>query len=279
MAAIPRAFKFASIQLAVGSDKAVNLQRARESVLSASLAGAKMVMLPECFNSPYGNQYFASYAEPISGPTVAMLKEVAKEANVYLIGGSIPEVDGDKLYNTSVSFSPQGDLLGIHRKVHLFDIDIPGQMTFKESETLTAGESLTVLSTEYGSVGVGICYDIRFAEMAAIYGARGCFLLCFPAAFNMTTGPAHWKLLQRGRAIDNQVFVATASPARDMEATYNAYGHSMVVDPWGEVLVEADETAKIVYATIDLDRQDQVRNQIPVLSQKRLSVYSVPAEK
>lgn len=122
------------------------------------------------------------------------------------------------------------------RKTHLFDIDIPGKITFKESDTLTAGESLTCVKTKYGTIGVGICYDLRFPELCMAYRQRGASLVVFPGAFNMTTGPVHWQLLQQARAVDNQLFVASCSPARNLDSSYTAWGHSMIVDPFGQVL-------------------------------------------
>ncbi|KAJ8317210.1 hypothetical protein KUTeg_005114 [Tegillarca granosa] len=204
-----------------------------------------------------------------------MLQASARENNVYLIGGSIPEEDGGKLYNTCTVYNPDGNLIAKHRKIHLFDIDVPGKIKFQESETLSPGNSLTLFDTPYCKIGIGICYDIRFAEIAQLYAKKDCKLLVYPGAFNMTTGPAHWELLQRARAIDNQLYVATVSPARDDKATYIAWGHSTVANPWGEVTATTEHEEKIVYCDIDLDYVDQVRNQIPIRSQKRNDLYEV----
>ncbi|XP_074157115.1 omega-amidase NIT2 [Sminthopsis crassicaudata] len=272
-------FRLALIQLRVSSVKADNLTRAGEFIKKAANQGAKIISLPECFNSPYGAKFFPEYAEPIPGECTRRLSDLAKECQVYLIGGSIPEEDDGKFYNTCTVFGPDGALLAKHRKLHLFDIDIPGRIRFQESETLSAGDSLSIFETPYCKVGVGICYDIRFAELAQIYSQRGCQLLVYPGAFNLTTGPAHWELLQRGRAVDNQVFVATASPARDVDSSYVAWGHSTVVSPWGEILAQADTDETIVYANIDLKKLLEVRQQIPVLSQKRADLYAVEWKK
>ncbi|XP_076205909.1 omega-amidase NIT2 isoform X4 [Aptenodytes patagonicus] len=158
-------------------------------------------------------------------------------------------------------------------QVHLFDINIPGKIQFKESETLSPGNSFSMFDTPYCKVGLGICYDIRFAEMAQIYGQKGCQLLIYPGAFNLTTGPAHWELLQRGRAVDNQVYVATVSPARDEKASYVAWGHSTVVNPWGEVIAKAGAEETVIYTDIDLKKLAEIRQQIPILSQKRCDLY------
>ncbi|KAF5923909.1 hypothetical protein HPG69_010338 [Diceros bicornis minor] len=280
------AFRLALIQLQVSSVKSDNLTRACGLVQEAARQGAKIVSLPECFNSPYGTNYFPEYAEKIPGESTQKLSEVAKECGIYLIGGSIPEEDAGKLYNTCAVFGPDGVLLVKHRKLHLFDIDVPGKITFQESKTLSPGDSFSTFDTPYCRVGLGICYDIRFAELAQVYAQRGCQLLVYPGAFNLTTGPAHWELLQRGRAVDNQVYVATASPARDDKASYVAWGHSTVVTPWGEVLARAGTEEAIVYADIvhfpvvaDLKKVAEIRQQIPIFSQKRSDLYAVEAKK
>ncbi|KAL1873821.1 hypothetical protein VTK73DRAFT_736 [Phialemonium thermophilum] len=278
--------KLACIQLASGPDKAANLAHAREKVLEAAKTGAKIVVLPECFNSPYGCDYFPSYAEQLKpfppsaerSPSFAALSDIAQEAGIYLIGGSIPEVeevDSKKTYyNTSLVFGPDGKLLATHRKVHLFDIDIPGRIRFKESEVLSPGNKITIVDLpEYGRVGLAICYDVRFPELATVAARRGCFALIYPGAFNLTTGPLHWSLLGRARAIDNQIYVALCSPARDMSATYHAWGHSLIVDPMAQVLTEAEEGETIVTADLDGDRIEEARSGIPLRDQRRFDVY------
>ncbi|XP_076870865.1 omega-amidase NIT2 [Brachyhypopomus gauderio] len=270
-------FRLAVVQLRVTTSKAENLTRTKRLVHEAAGQGAKLVVLPECFNSPYGTGFFAEYAEKIPGESSQALSEIAKECEIYLIGGSFPEEDGGKLFNTCSVFGPDGKLLVKHRKIHLFDIDVPGKIRFQESEILSPGSSLSIFETPYCKVGVGICYDMRFAELAQIYAKRGCQLLVYPGAFNMTTGPAHWELLQRARAVDNQVYVATASPARDDTASYVAWGHSSVINPWGEVITKAGSDEAIVYADIDLQYLADVRQQIPITRQKRDDLYTVSA--
>lgn len=269
-------FKLALIQLAVGANKAENLARAATKISEAVNRGAQVVSLPECFNSPYGTKFFQDYAEPVpEGPSCQALQEVARKHHIYLIGGSIPEVLDGQLYNTATVWCPQGNLLGLHRKIHLFDIDVPGKITFRESDSLSPGNTLTTFSTPWCEIGLGICYDIRFAELAQIYRKKGCKLLVYPGAFNMTTGPAHWELLSRSRALDNQLYVATPSPARNLEADYTAWGHSTVVNPWGEVVATTDEQEGIVYADIDLEHLEAVRQQIPIGKQRREDIYEV----
>lgn len=274
-----RAFRFAGLQLLVGSDKETNVHRARQLIAQAAADGARLVSLPECYNCPYSNDSFPSYAEPIpGGPSTTMLQEAAKEHSIYLVCGSIPEREGDRLFNTSVVFNPQGKLIAKHRKIHLFDVSVPPEegrpgITFKESDTLTPGKEVTSFTTEWCEIGLGICYDIRFPEMAQVLAKRGVKMIIYPGAFNTTTGPAHWELLQRARAVDNQVYVATVSPARNPDSKYQAWGYSTVVDPWGTIVATTEHKEAVIFADIDLDKVDEVRNMLPVLKQKRTDLY------
>lgn len=278
--------KLALIQLATGPSKSANLSNARSKVLEASKHGAKIIVLPECFNSPYGTQYFPKYAETLlpSPPSKEQsesyhaLSSMAQDARAYLVGGSIPEYEtsSKKYFNTSLTFNPDGKLLATHRKVHLFDIDIPGKIKFIESEVLSPGNKVTMVDLpEYGRIAVAICYDVRFPELAMIASRppQNAFLLLYPGAFNLTTGKMHWELQARARAMDNQVYVGMCSPARDMEATYNAWGHSLIVNPTAEVLDEAGEDEGIVYAELDGDAIAEKRKAIPLETQRRYDVY------
>lgn len=243
-----------------------------------------MIVLPECFNSPYGTAHFPKYAETLlpspptqeQSPTFHALSALAAESNAYVLGGSIPEYvpATEKYHNTSLLFSPQGKLLATHRKVHMFDIDIPGKIKFRESDALSPGNKITLVEIPpYGKIAIAICYDIRFPELATIAARKGCFLLLYPGAFNLTTGPLHWSLQARARAMDNQVYVGLCSPARDMEASYHAWGHSMVVDPNANVLAEAGEKEEIVYADLKGEVIEETRKGIPIYGQRRFDVY------
>lgn len=267
--------RLALIQLSVGMKKAENVSRALQKVKEAAGNGAQLVALPECFNSPYGTSYFPEYAEPIPGESTNALSCAAKEHGIFIVGGSIPERDGDKLYNTCTVWNPEGQMIAKHRKIHLFDIDVPGGITFRESDSLSPGNQLTTFDLPQCKVGIGICYDIRFAELAQLYGRMGCKLLLYPGAFNMTTGPVHWELLQRGRALDNQLYVGTISPARDVDANYVAWGHTTMVSPWGEVIATTEHEETVVYSDIDLDYVEKVRQMVPLRNQKRTDMYEV----
>ncbi|KAL7170792.1 hypothetical protein ACSBR2_035630 [Camellia fascicularis] len=180
-------FKIGLCQLLVTADKERNIAHARQAIEDAAKRGAQLVVLPEIWNSPISNDSFPVYAEDIdaggdASPSTTMLSEVASLLKITIVGGSIPERCGDRLYNTCCVFDTDGKLKAKHRK---------------ESKTLTAGETPTVVDTEVGRIGIGICYDIRFQELAMLYAARGAHLICYPGAFNMTTGPLHWELLQR----------------------------------------------------------------------------------
>ncbi|MDI9624004.1 MAG: carbon-nitrogen hydrolase family protein [Methanothermobacter sp.] len=260
-------------QMKVVNKKEENIKKAEKMIRKLAKEGSEIIILPEMFNCPYDNSRFQEYAETQDGPTITRLKSVAKELQVNIIAGSIPEKTEEGIYNTSFAINQEGDIIGRHRKIHLFNIDIPGKITFKESDTLLAGRTPTIIKVGYVKIGIGICYDIRFPELSRIMTLQGAKILIFPGAFNMVTGPAHWKTLIRARAIDNQVFVVAASPARDKRADYVAYGHSMVVDPWGSVIYEAgaDETIKNV--KIDLSRVEKIRRRLPLLENRRPKIY------
>ncbi|KAK4706286.1 hypothetical protein R3W88_034156 [Solanum pinnatisectum] len=272
-------FKIGLCQLSVTADKERNIVHARAAIEEAAEKGAKLVVLPEIWNSPYSNDSFPIYAEdidtgPDASPSTAMLSEAARLLKITIVGGSIPERSGDKLYNTCCVFDADGKLKAKHRKIHLFDIDIPGKITFKESQTLTAGETPTVVDTEVGRIGIGICYDIR-QELAMLYAARGAHLICYPGAFNMTTGPLHWELLQRARAVDNQLYVATCAPARDVGGGYVAWGHSTLIGPFGEVLATTEHDEAIVISEIDYSQIDLRRTNLPLEKQRRGDLYQL----
>eukprot|EP00656_Telonema_subtile_P010058 TRINITY_DN14801_c0_g1_i3.p1 TRINITY_DN14801_c0_g1~~TRINITY_DN14801_c0_g1_i3.p1 ORF type:complete len:211 (-),score=33.23 TRINITY_DN14801_c0_g1_i3:119-751(-) len=202
-----------------------------------------------------------------------MLSTIAKELGVYIVGGSIPEIRDGKVYNTAIVFSPEGELVAKHAKVHLFDIDIPGKQSFRESDTLTAGSSVTTFDTPWCKVGLAICYDVRFPQLASLMRQEGCKMLIYPGAFNTTTGPAHWELLLRARAVDNQCAVVAASPARNPNSAYQAWGHSTIVSPWGEIVATCEHEPTNISAEIDLNRVDEVRQNVPISKQTRDDVY------
>ncbi len=265
--------KIGLVQMNVEDNKNMNLKKARNMIVEAHKQGAEIIMLPEMFNTPYQNDKFGEYAEDEAGKTLAFLRKVAEELKILLIGGSIPEREGDKIYNTSYIINEDGDVIGKHRKVHLFDIDVKGGITFFESDSLTAGDEATIIDTSFGKIGVAICYDIRFPELFRKMVLDGARYLFIPAAFNIVTGPAHWEILTRARALDNQVYLAIASPARSDELSYKAYGHSLIVNPWGEIVDQLDEKESILVVEIDPDMVDNIRGELPILKHRKPLVY------
>lgn len=266
-------FKIALCQMTGSMDKAESKEKAERMVTEAAENGAKVVVLPEMWNTPYSNDYFREYAEPEGGQTVRFMSKLAEDNDIYLIGGSISELEDDKVYNTSFCFNRNGELIGKHRKVHLFDIDVAGGIRFMESDTLTPGNRTTVIETEYCKIGIAICYDVRFPELSRNMALEGAELIVLPAAFNMTTGPVHWDLTMRARALDNQVYYAACAPARDVKGVYQSYGNSCIVSPWGDFVAHADEKESIIYGNIDLDHVKAVRRQLPLLKHRRKELY------
>lgn len=261
------------------TSKQDNIKKARNMINSAVDQGAEIVALPEMFNCPYDNKYFREYGESsLKDETLSTLSEVSKEKNIYLVGGSIPELHEGKVYNSSFIFNNEGKLIGKHRKMHLFDIDIKNKVKFKESEVLTPGDKVTIIDTKWGKMGVAICYDIRFPELTRIMALEGAKVVFIPAAFNMTTGPVHWDLSFRARALDNQIYMVGVSPARNVNYSYVAYGNSLVVDPWGKIINKLDEKEGILVQSINLDYIDEVRESLPLLKHRRTDLYKIDYE-
>ena len=263
----------ASIQLAQKATKPETYAHIRALFASIPDGATDLIMLPEMWNGPYEAKRFPDFAEPEGGPSWQFLSALAKERHVYLCGGSIAEREDDRVYNTAYVFDPDGRQIAKHRKMHLFDIDVKGGQRFFESDTLSPGNDVTVFSTPFCKMGLCICYDFRFPELARLMVDAGAKVILVPAAFNMTTGPAHWELLFRQRAVDNQVYTVGVAPARDPAASYQSWGHSIVCSPWGEVLMQADEKESVAITSLDLDRVDEIRRQLPLLSQRRTDVY------
>jgi omega-amidase len=236
-------------------------------VRAAASAGARVCCLPEIWNAPYDVKRMRSYAEPADGPSARFMADLAREQQIYLIGGSIPELDGangEDMYNTSFVFDPDGACIARHRKVHLFDVTVSNGISHRESDLFGAGDGPTIFDTALGKMGLAVCFDVRFPEMFREMAQAGCHLIFLPAAFTMTTGAAHWKILLKSRALDNQLFFAACSPARNPAAIYASWGHSMVTTPWGDTAGGADERETIVYAVIDPDYANKIRREIPI---------------
>lgn len=269
-------FKVATIQMKVNEDKNENLRIAGEYVKEVVEKGADIAVLPEMFNCPYTPVNFPIYGEVEGGEYYQRLANIAKDNNIYLVAGSIPEKDEvGHIYNTSYVFDRKGNQIGKHQKVHLFDIEVEGGQSFKESETLTPGSVIDVFDTEFGKIGFAICYDFRFPEVSRILVEKGAKVIIVPAAFNMTTGPAHWEILFRTRALDNQVYTVGTAPARDLDSCYTSYGNSLVVSPWGDIIERMDEKEGYRIVELDLDYVDKVRQELPLLKHIRKDLYTL----
>ena len=271
------------IQMHVTADKADNLRRAADWIAQAADAGAKLVMLPEMFCCPYDSKAFPQYCEPAGGAVWQMLADSARKHAVTLVGGSMPEIEDGRITNTCFIFNERGEQIGRHRKMHLFDIDVAdredtGGQRFKESDTLAPGNEITVVNTSFGKLGVAICYDVRFPELARLMALQGAKVLAYPGAFNMTTGPAHWEILFRTRALDNQVFTLGCAPARNTGAGYVSYANSIAVSPWGKVLGRLEDAEGCLTVELDFEEQERARREIPVLQHRRTDIYAL-AEK
>ena len=268
--------KIAAIQMSTVADKMENVRTVKAYLEKIKDENPDFVILPEMFCCPYQTENFPIYAENEGGPVWQQLSGYAKQYGIYLIGGSMPEKDAEgNVYNTSYIFDREGKQIGKHRKVHLFDIDVKGGQTFKESDTLTAGDSDTVFDTEFGKIGVMLCFDIRFPELSRMMVNDGAKVIFVPAAFNMTTGPAHWELSFRTRALDNQIYMVGCAPARDVSAGYISWGHSIVTDPWCRVTGMLDENEGILLAELDMDYEEQVREELPLLKSRRKDIYQL----
>lgn len=265
--------KTALIQMPVINDKAENLARAAKEIQRAARDGAELAILPEMFCCPYSNASFRANAEEAGGRIHTAMAEAARKAGLWLVAGSMPELADGKIYNTSFVFDSSGHQVAFHRKVHLFDIDVQGGQRFFESETLSAGNRATVFDTPFGRLGLCICFDIRFPELARVMALAGAQAMIVPAAFNLTTGPAHWELAFRQRAVDNQFFTLGVAPARDEEGTYVSYGNSIACDPWGTVIARAGSGEEQLLVELDFSRNEAVRRQLPLLSARRPAVY------
>jgi omega-amidase len=268
-----RGFRLAACQMEAAGNREENTARALLMLDRAAQGKADVAVLPEMFNCPYGNGKFREYAQKAADSfSLKAVSRKAGELGIYVFAGSIPEEEDGRVYNSCFVFGRDGSLIGRHRKLHLYDVDIKGGISFRESETLTRGGDITIVETEFCRMGVGICYDIRFPELSRLMALKGAETLIFPGVFNTVTGAAHWELLVRTRAVDNQTYVAAVSAARD-DSSYKAYGHSMVAGPWGNVICRAGEAEEIIFADIDPSEISRVRRELPLLRHRREDIY------
>lgn len=269
-------FKIAQAQMPVITDRKACLDYLESAASRCRAAGADLLALPEMFSCPYSTAAFPQYAQPQGGSLWSACSAIAKKYQIWFSPGTMPEIDEKgNIFNTAYIFDRNGNQTAKHRKMHLFDIDVEGGQHFRESDILSAGNSITTFDTEFGTFGLAICYDIRFFELFRLMALKDARFILVPAAFNMTTGPMHWELLFRSQAVGNQVFIAGTAPARNPEADYVSWGHSLIADPWGNVISRMDEKEAMQITEIDLEETDRVREQIPVLKHRRTDVYQL----
>ncbi len=264
-------FLVAAVQLNASSNKRENLDKAEGFVCEAGRAGARLVVLPEIFwwRGDPAQEWDA--AEPIPGPTIARLAKLAQALRMYILAGSILErVEPPRPHNTSVLLGPAGEEIARYRKIHLFDVQVPGHVDIRESARRAPGSQVVVARTELACFGIAICYDLRFPELFRIQASRGAEVILLPSAFTFVTGAAHWEPLLRARAIENQVYMVAPNQIGRGEGGVENYGHSCIVDPWGVLLAQANNREAVVYAEIDLQHLATIRRQLPVLEHRRL---------
>ena len=269
----------ALVQTDPGPDKEANVSRALELVAGAAAAGADLVALPETFHFRGPNEARREAAEPIPGPLSERLSAAAKEHGVYLLGGSFNELHADaadpRTYNTSQLFGPDGTLLAKYRKVHLFDAFIGGKVRAMESIRNRPGDRAVVADTGFGRVGLTICYDLRFPELYRVLAQAGATLIFAPSNFAERTGRDHWEVLIRSRAIENGVYMVAPATIGNGGTSFEAYGRSLLVDPWGTVVACAPDVEGFTLGSVDLERVDAVRASLPSLHHVRPDAYHV----
>jgi deaminated glutathione amidase len=267
----------AAVQLNSREDKTRNLEVAESLVRAAARDGAELVCLPEKWNLLGGSAALLGGAEPLDGPSLSAARAWARELGIHLLAGSIAErVEGrERLFNTSVLIGPQGDDLATYRKIHMFDVEVEG-VAYRESEHEEGGEEIVSAPLSDVDVGLTVCYDLRFPELYRILALRGARIITVPSAFTAPTGRAHWEVLLRARAIENQAFVIAPNQIGQAPPHYESYGHSAIVDPWGVVLAMAPDEECVVAADLDLEAQERVREKLPALANRRPAAYCWP---
>jgi deaminated glutathione amidase len=272
--------KVAAVQLNSTADQASNLAAADRLTRAAAAEGARLIVLPEKWTAIGSDEDLRAAAEPLDGPSIRWARQTARELGVDLVAGSILErLEGqDGLANTSVHVDPSGEVRAAYRKLHMFDVEVGGR-TYRESELEQAGDEIVLSQTSDGvAVGLSICYDLRFPELYRILAVRGARILTVPAAFTLATTRDHWETLLRARAIENQAFVIAANQVGPHPAGQHSGGRSMIVDPWGLVIAQAQDAEGQIVAELDLGRLEEIRSRLPALAHRRPETYRWPVE-
>ncbi len=266
----------AVVQLNSNNDKARNLAAAERLVRAAATDGAELVALPEKWNLLAGGEELLAGAEPLDGPSLSAARGWARELGIHLLAGSISELNpGGKAFNTSVLVGPGGEDVATYRKIHMFDVDVGG-VAYRESDHEEPGEEIVTAPLAGTTVGLSVCYDLRFPELYRILAVRGARLLTVPSAFTDATGRDHWEVLLRARAIESQAFLLAPNQVGEAPPRFYSHGHSAIVDPWGTILATAVDGERFVAAELDFGAQDRVRESLPSLANRRPSAYVWP---
>jgi predicted amidohydrolase len=268
----------AAVQLTATPDKARNLQTADRLVRRAAADGARLVVLPEKWSVLGRGADLRAGAEPLDGAAVTWARDTARELGIDLVAGSVSErVEGEeKLRNTSLHIGPDGEVKAIYRKVHMFDVEVDGTV-YRESEHEEPGDDVALSETADGTtLGLTVCYDVRFPELYRILAIRGARIITIPAAFTVPTTRDHWEVLVRARAIEDQCFVIAANQVGEHVEGLRSGGRSMIVDPWGLVLAQAADSETVITADLDLDAQESIRARLPSLANRRPTAYRWP---
>lgn len=263
------------IQLSSTLETERNLSKAGDLIARAAQAGARLVALPEVFNRRGESAQVRAQSESLAGPTLLWAAEQARSERIWLLAGSVAEQAGEACHNTSCLFSPEGERVAVYRKIHLFDVDIPGAVA-RESANVTPGTRLVVAPVEGYQLGLTVCYDLRFPELYRRLTLLGARMISVPSAFTERTGRDHWEVLLRARAIENQVFVLAPNQFGATPGTPTSYGRSMIIDPWGTVLAQAGDSECLILADLDFARQDELRTRLPSLEHRRPDLYGWP---
>jgi len=275
---MPDRIRVACVQMTSRTDKAANLATAERLVAQAAASGADVVVLPEKWNAIGDSALYHSTAEPLEGgESVTAMSEWARRHGITLVGGSIAErrEGREKLSNTSLVFDPDGQVVALYRKIHLFDVEVGG-VIYRESEAEEPGEEPVVAEAEDWRIGLSVCYDVRFPELYRILALEGAHLVTVPAHFTTPTGKDHWHVLLRARAIENQLYVAAAAQIGETLPGKPAYGRSLIVDPWGLVVAQAPDEETVISAELDRAHLETIRAKLPSLANRQSNAYRWP---
>lgn len=274
---MPNELPVAIVQMNSQDDTTANIAAAIDGIQRAAAGGARLISLPEVWTW-LGPDEGNTAAEPVPGPLTDQLGALARDLDIWLHAGSIYErVEGeDRLYNTTVVFNPEGGIAATYRKIHMFDVDLEEATSYRESATIAPGDEIVTVDIDGVTVGLTICYDLRFPELFRILALRGADVIMLPAAFTLATGRDHWEPLIRARAIENQVFMVAAAQVGKHPPAHWCYGRSMIVDPWGVVMAQASDAPTVISATLDLDQLGRVRRQVPSVANRMPEHYRWP---